>query len=624
MNDNCANALALPPGYADTAFDATGATTDGTDATGLGLVDYGDFGDEQNHNDVWFTYTPDTTGCTYISTLGLVTWDTRLTVYQGTGCPDDPMNIIAAADDEVRVPALAAPFEAGLDVDLVAGQTYTIRLGTFDASTLPGTGTLRIAAGPGAEFNSGGLNPSAPGCASGDDCSSAVPIAGVGTFNFDLTAATLDGAVDSLCGCQSNSASAGVDAWFLWSPPAEDLYTLSTVGLVGGMDTIVAVHESCSQTSIACDDDSSGGLESETRFRGLAGETYLIRIASGASATLGMGQFSITAGATLPLFQTTGFFEDKQYILLSPSSWPDAQLAAEELGGSLVTVDNQAEQDFILNTFQTSNLDIWLGLNDRETEGLFEWVDGSVSAYRSFATGEPNSGSPGGEDFVHISAFLSGNWNDAPGCNNRNSLVEIPRPFFTESCFGDGGDQMGCTDCPCSNNAPIGSRGGCLNSAGQSARLLVSGVPDVFSDSLRFEMTGATSNSFAILSSGAAIAPANAANPCFGLNTGIQSPTFDGLRCAVQAIQRHGARATSSSGTVGLTTPGWGCAERSSRRPDCAGWLRVRSDPSLPGGLPRGGHPGLRHRPEHHAGHLGDLHRRLREEVQEVDRFLES
>ena len=288
-NDACADAFALPSGFSTTAFDATGATTDGVDATGF--CDYGTFGDEQNHNDVWFTYTPDVSGCTYITTLGLVDWDTRITIYEGAGCPDDPANILACVDDEV-LPA-TGPFEAGLDVDLVAGVTYTIRVGTFESTTVPGEGAIMIAQGPGADVNSGGANPGAPGC----------------------------------------------------SPPPTDL------------------------------------------------------------------------------------------------------------------------------------------------------------------------------------------------------------------CNGDGGDQMGCTDCPCLNNAPQGTIGGCLNSSFSSARLLVSGSQSVSAADLCFEMSGGIPQSFAILTSGSGIAPGNATNPCFGLNSGIQSISLDGLRCRIGQVFRHGSRGVDAAGFVGPMGP---------------------------------------------------------------------
>ena len=79
-------------------------------------------------------------------------------------------------------------------------------------------------------------------------------------------------------------------------------------------------------------------------------------------------------------------------------------------------------------------------------------------------------------------------------------------------------------------------------------------------ETLGFEMVDAAPNTFAVLSSGAAQAPNNAANPCFTQNpgSGILAMQFDGLRCVVVDFQRHGPRATDANGDSGFTTPGWG------------------------------------------------------------------
>lgn len=135
------------------------------------------------------------------------------------------------------------------------------------------------------------------------------------------------------------------------------------------------------------------------------------------------------------------------------------------------------------------------------------------------------------------------------------SLVAPPPSTF---CFGDGGDQMGCTDCPCGNNTPAGAARGCLNSQGMGAELLFSGVASVANDTLRFRMRSGGTNTFAILTSGDARAPAGAAHPCFGTGSGITSIAFDGLRCVVQNVQRHGTRMTDANGDAGVSTPGWG------------------------------------------------------------------
>lgn len=126
------------------------------------------------------------------------------------------------------------------------------------------------------------------------------------------------------------------------------------------------------------------------------------------------------------------------------------------------------------------------------------------------------------------------------------------------TCSGDGGDQLGCTNCPCGNNALSGTTGGCLNSSGTSGQLIGSGVASATGDTLRFEVERANPGTFCVLISGSALAPNNAANPCFGLNSGLQSISFDGLRCVVSDFRRHGTRPTDANGDVGVTTNGWG------------------------------------------------------------------
>lgn len=130
-------------------------------------------------------------------------------------------------------------------------------------------------------------------------------------------------------------------------------------------------------------------------------------------------------------------------------------------------------------------------------------------------------------------------------------------------CNGDGGDQMGCTDCPCGNNATPGSLGGCLNSAGTSTRLTVGGdlsvsLPPMSENDLRFGLVGAPGGVLSLLLSGDGVASNNMANPCFGLSSGVQFTGFDGLRCAIQNLRRHGGRVTDFAGQVALGGNPWG------------------------------------------------------------------
>ncbi|MEM7516005.1 MAG: CehA/McbA family metallohydrolase, partial [Planctomycetota bacterium] len=129
---------------------------------------------------------------------------------------------------------------------------------------------------------------------------------------------------------------------------------------------------------------------------------------------------------------------------------------------------------------------------------------------------------------------------------------------FDSYCAADG---TGCTACPCGNDAPAGTQGGCLNAEGRSAQILASGLPSLANDTLRLEVRSAGSTTFALLTSGDRRLPSNPMNPCFYAGSGILSPVLDGLRCIGGNFQRHGARPTDANGDVGVTTPGWGAPD---------------------------------------------------------------
>lgn len=154
----------------------------------------------------------------------------------------------------------------------------------------------------------------------------------------------------------------------------------------------------------------------------------------------------------------------------------------------------------------------------------------------------------------------------------------VPPAPFLDFCSGDGGDQSGCTDCPCMNNAAPGTIGGCLNSTMTSSRLHATGsrsvslTPNARID-LGFTLSGAPPGAHARLWSGNGVAPGNPANPCFGGDSGVQSQFFDGLRCAIGSTFRHSSRTVDSNGEAGANQHPWGgdhlCFQ--SPYPDCGG-----------------------------------------------------
>ncbi len=140
---------------------------------------------------------------------------------------------------------------------------------------------------------------------------------------------------------------------------------------------------------------------------------------------------------------------------------------------------------------------------------------------------------------------------------------EVRGPFYFSSCFGDGGDQAGCTNCPCANDSLPGSRGGCMNSSGVGARLIAAGDASIslgagMTTDLRFSVKDAPASALCLLVSGAALAPTSLVAPCSGTNSGVTSAFSDGLHCVAQSTRRHGLRTTDVQGEVGTLNSPWG------------------------------------------------------------------
>lgn len=141
------------------------------------------------------------------------------------------------------------------------------------------------------------------------------------------------------------------------------------------------------------------------------------------------------------------------------------------------------------------------------------------------------------------------------------TLTQTVAPLLNSTfCFGDGGDQVGCTNCPCSNNGAAGTLGGCTNSSGTNAQLSIMGHASVTEDTLRLEVTHANPGTFGLLFSGGAIQPINPMNPC-PPGSGIPSIALDGLRCIGVGLRRHGVRGTDSNGDIGSTNAAWGLGD---------------------------------------------------------------
>ena len=86
--------------------------------------------------------------------------------------------------------------------------------------------------------------------------------------------------------------------------------------------------------------------------------------------------------------------------------WNDAKEYCESLGGYLVCITSQEENDFVMSIVES---DIIIGLSDAENEGVWKWVSGEDVHYKNFRSGEPNN--EFNEDYACL-AKSNGSWND--------------------------------------------------------------------------------------------------------------------------------------------------------------------------------------------------------------------
>jgi hypothetical protein len=107
------------------------------------------------------------------------------------------------------------------------------------------------------------------------------------------------------------------------------------------------------------------------------------------------------------------------YYLLSDQSWDDAEAEALTLGGHLVTVNDAAENQWLVDTFGPSGTGfLGIGYNDAAAvEGTFAWSSGQTPAYTNWAAGEPSNSGSGEDHVVLLTRLLPniGQWNDGRG-----------------------------------------------------------------------------------------------------------------------------------------------------------------------------------------------------------------
>ena len=110
------------------------------------------------------------------------------------------------------------------------------------------------------------------------------------------------------------------------------------------------------------------------------------------------------------------------YKAINCGWWQDCETAAVAEDAHLVTINDQAEQNWLTQTFGTSQ-NYWIGFTDEGQEGNWFWIRGEEVTYTNWAPGQPNNNYTCGENWavMNWNADPSGSWNDLGTCTTEYS-----------------------------------------------------------------------------------------------------------------------------------------------------------------------------------------------------------
>lgn len=245
-----------------------------------------------------------------------------------------------------------------------------------------------------------------------DSCSTPESISGFGMFPFTSVGATTDGVGNATCLFFGNNQVYN-DVWYLWSSGPGGLVSVATCGQTT-LDSKIAVYASstpCPDAAavIACNDDACS-LQSRVTFAAAPKTTYVIRLGSYSASATGSGNLVVESGALVDVVNPAN---GHRYIGFATTTWAAAEATAQMLGGHLVTIDDEAENEFVRVEFGNAlgvDRRVWIGFTDEGSEGAWHWADGSAVAYQNWNPGEPNN-SGGTEHYAELLGS-NGRWND--------------------------------------------------------------------------------------------------------------------------------------------------------------------------------------------------------------------
>ncbi len=282
-NDNCATAQAVVMGtnVLAPAQSPCGSFT-------IDPVDGASCATSGSKADLWYSFTPGTTGNYRIETCG-ANFDTVVSVFDACGG-----NEVACNNDYITGPTTGCSAQRSRisSVTLNSGTAYKIRVAAPASAFLSATSTVNLSI------------TTAPTLPPNDQCGFSIP-AVLGANAYNTTEATADAILALTCAASSHQSR---DLWYNFTAPSRGRLNVSTcpqgtapVGYSLMANTTLALFDAPCGTELACNDNhtpvpSGCGTQLSTinNYRMEIGSTVYIRVAGNNSSTHGAGQVNVS------------------------------------------------------------------------------------------------------------------------------------------------------------------------------------------------------------------------------------------------------------------------------------------------------------------------------------------
>ena len=128
---------------------------------------------------------------------------------------------------------------------------------------------------------------------------------------------------------------------------------------------------------------------------------------------------------------------DQQWMYVLSNAWINYcghqdHNRASNCGGSLASITNQQELDYVHQLAQISGNEVWIGAKETSTTGVYEWVDGTPHWYGSFKDGETFAW-----EWVRMQP-ATGKYVSRRGCNSsnkRHGVYIVPVDFANRTKY---------------------------------------------------------------------------------------------------------------------------------------------------------------------------------------------